>query len=159
MQIFRNLFNPQRSIYPAALYLSILTFLPALAAIQVVDRITKLVDYNPAPPSINLTGLGLIVVTVLGPFFETLLLAVGIWLISRFTKSANFISAISAVIWGVLHSLNSPLWGLGIVWPFFVFSRAYIAWRPTGKSNAIGVAWLTHALHNSFGTGLLLLTT
>lgn len=158
MSIFRQLLNPQRSIYRAAPFLAVITFLPAFAISEIVGSLSRLGGYDFTSPTFDLSGFGLVLVVVLGPFLETLLLAGGIWLISRFIKSDYLVSITSALIWGILHSLQSPLWGFSIVWPFFVFSRAYMAWRPTGKSNAIGIAWLTHALHNFLGAGLLLLS-
>ena len=159
MQLFRKALDPGRSIYLAAPLLALITFFPSLAIAGIALKLAEFSGLNPAEhlPNFTLDGWVILGAVILGPFAETVLLACGIWLIARFVRSPNRVSAVSAALWGVLHSLRAPLWFVGVVWPFFVFSRAYIAWRPTGRSNAFGVAWLTHSLHNAMAVSFALL--
>ena len=50
--------------------------------------------------------------------------------------------------WAGLHSLASPGWGLVVCWPFFVFSCAYLSWRPRSWLHGVWVASCIHALQN-----------
>ena len=63
----------------------------------------------------------------------------------------------SALIWGVVHSLVVPIWGLVIWWPFLVMSVAFLTWRSQGLLWALGIAFAIHALQNGFAVGLILL--
>jgi hypothetical protein len=85
---------------------------------------------------------------VFSPMVETLLLSFGITVISLFTKRKAVLAVLSAILWAALHSLMSPAWGLVVLWPFFVFSCAYLAWRPKSWVKAIWVALCIHALQN-----------
>ena len=99
-----------------------------------------------SPPATAITVFLLYV--VFAPVTETLLMSLGITLLSLFTKAKAVLAILSAVIWAVFHSLVSPVWGLVVCWPFFVFSCAYLAWRPKTWFKAIWVAACIHALQN-----------
>lgn len=81
---------------------------------------------------------------IVAPVLETLLLAFGLWLLSFATRNPLRLALASCVLWAVLHSLAAPLWGLTIVWPFFVFSCAYLAWRRRSRWHAMGAACGIH---------------
>jgi hypothetical protein len=83
------------------------------------------------------------------PLIETLLLALGIQLIARFTKHRETIAITSALCWGALHASFYPIWFFGTVWSFYVFSRGYLAWRPVSVKHALAAAAVPHALVNS----------
>jgi hypothetical protein len=156
---FSELFNSSRSIYRAAPLLALVTFIPATMIIWLTTWLLEVAGVtNLQLPSVTLKGWGLPMAAVLGPLVETALLAAGLWLITRVVDKPKVASAISATCWALLHGLFAPLWFVGVLWPFYIFSRAYLAWRCTGRSNAIGIAWLTHALHNSLAIATALLT-
>jgi hypothetical protein len=95
-------------------------------------------------------------VVLIAPMYETLLLSIGIALISLITARPVVIAAISAVGWGILHFLDFHIQGIVVMWPFFVMSCAYLAWRPIGWFRACGVAMSIHMLQNLL-PGLLIL--
>src|SRR5262249_3042822 len=78
----------------------------------------------------------------------TLLLSIGIALISLVTARPVVIAAISAVAWGILHFVTFRIQGIVVIWPFFVFSCAYLAWRPAGWLRAYGVPIGVHIPQN-----------
>lgn len=56
--------------------------------------------------------------------------------------------AASALLWALLHSISVPIWGLGVFWPFFVFSICYLNWEKKSQLDAIRMTASLHALHN-----------
>jgi len=89
-----------------------------------------------------------LLLVVFGPIVETLLLSFGIGLMSLFTKAKLVLALLSAILWAIVHSLASPGWGLIVCWPFFVFSCAYLAWRPKSWFKGVWVALCIHVLQN-----------
>ena len=92
-------------------------------------------------------------VEVFAPVVESLIMAAAIELLLRFVPKPWAIG-LSALGWGIVHSLQAPTWGLVIWWPFLIFSTLYVVWRQRGFWAAVGVAATTHALQN-LGPGLL----
>ena len=88
-------------------------------------------------------------ILIVSPVVETLLMSPILFLISRATKKKLTIAIVSALIWGVFHGLASPVWGLVVLWPFFVFSCAYLTWRPKSWVKAIWVTCCIHMLQNT----------
>lgn len=43
---------------------------------------------------------------------------------------------------------------LGVVWPFYIMSRAYLTWRPLGFWKAVGTTTLIHAAINALAIGI-----
>ena len=86
---------------------------------------------------------------LVAPLIESLLLALGIRLLSLVTKHREAIAILSALAWGALHAAFYPMWFFGTVWSFYVFSRGYLAWRPVSYKHALGAAAVPHALVNS----------
>ena len=85
---------------------------------------------------------------IISPICETLLLSFGIWIFSFFIKHKVVIAILSALLWAALHSLLFPVWGLIVLWPFFVFSCGYITWRRKSWLKAIWVAFCIHVIQN-----------
>lgn len=85
---------------------------------------------------------------ILAPPAETLLLGLLLWLLSRMSRRPLFIAAASGVLWGCAHGALAALWFFGTFWSFYVFSCAYLAWRPQGWGRAFAAAALPHALVN-----------
>ncbi|MCA9439026.1 MAG: hypothetical protein KC978_24790, partial [Candidatus Omnitrophica bacterium] len=99
-------------------------------------------------------------IVIFSPVIETFLMASGIWLLSFITQRPLRLALLSAILWAALHSLLSPPWGIGILWPFFVFSCAYLAWRKKTWWRAIWVTICIHAFQNFFpGLAVIFATT
>jgi len=100
---------------------------------------------KPDFPVRGATAFGLLV--LFAPLVETLIMAAVLSLLARFlSPTATVLS--SAALWGVAHSLQAPVWGLVVWWPFVIFSTLYMVWRERSVLAAIGVAAATHALQN-----------
>lgn len=99
-------------------------------------------------PEFPLSGaIAFLLLTVFAPVTETLIMAVVLTLLARALPPTSAI-LVSALLWGIAHSLQAPVWGLVIWWPFLIFSTLYLVWRQRGTWVAIGVAASTHALQN-----------
>lgn len=123
--------------------------LPSILIVVVVAGLTSLAGIDVGrPPEVRLGAGGLVAVVVLAPLLETLLLAALLELLGMALRSWVPIAAVSAIAWGLLHGLVTPLWFFGTVWSFFVFSAAYIAWRPQSIHRALVAAALPHAFIN-----------
>ena len=100
---------------------------------------------KPDFPMRGLPAFGLLV--LFAPIVETLIMAIVLSLLARFFSPTVTVLG-SAALWGVAHSLQAPVWGLVVWWPFVIFSTLYMVWRERGVVAAIGVAAATHALQN-----------
>ena len=87
-------------------------------------------------------------VVIVSPVVETLLLGLGLRIFSVITKRLLRLALASCILWAILHSLAAPMWGLVVVWPFFVFSCAYLAWRRKSWWHAVGVTCGIHMFQN-----------
>ena len=93
------------------------------------------------------TLAGVVLVAVVAPVIETLIMAGVLAVLLRFLPPAAAVS-VSALGWGVAHSLAAPAWGLVIWWPFLVFSTLYVTWRERSLWAALGVPAAVHGLQN-----------
>jgi hypothetical protein len=91
-----------------------------------------------------------VILVIVSPVVETVFLGVGLWLLSFVTQRPLRQALLSCVVWAVMHSLAVWVWqwGLTIIWPFFVFSCAYLAWRQKSRWHALGVACGIHMFQN-----------
>ena len=81
------------------------------------------------------------------PITETLIMAAALSVLIRlFSPSVAVL--LSALGWGVAHSLQAAVWGIVIWWPFLIFSILYLVWRERSLIAALGVASATHAFQN-----------
>ena len=94
-------------------------------------------------------------IEVFAPLVESLIMAAVLELLLRFVPPAWAIG-LSAIGWGVAHSIQAPTWGLVIWWPFLIFSTLYVTWRQRSKLGAVGIAAAVHALNNLIPALLLL---
>ena len=109
-------------------------------------------------PEFNIDGpTMLLLIVVIGPLIETLLMAIPLLLLNRLAGPGPAVVG-SALLWGVLHSLQAPVWGLVIWWPFLILSTAFLTWRSRGLTIAVLMVTAIHGLHNSVPAALLLLT-
>lgn len=94
---------------------------------------------------------------LIAPPLETLMMALFFLLCRLLTKNVVRLSIASGLFWGVLHVFNSPVNGVAVIWPFYIMSRAYLAWRPLGFWKAFGVTILIHAANNTIPVLLFVL--
>lgn len=141
------LFDNQISMWKYILRTGLISLVPSLIIVLILG-LTGVITEETAPefegPAIVLF-IGLIIIA---PPLETLLMAGGLRLLSFITKRQVLLAVFSAFIWAVVHSLESPVWGLGVIWPFFVFSCSYLAWRRRSWWHAILVTSCVHAFQN-----------
>jgi len=101
-------------------------------------------------PEFEGPAIGLLIgMVIIGPPLETLLMGGGLWILSFITKRPVRLAIISAILWAGAHSLIAPAWGLGVIWPFFVFSCSYLSWRRRSWWRAILVTSGVHAFQNT----------
>ncbi len=91
----------------------------------------------------------LFLIALFSPVVETLIMAAILTILLRLLNGWQAVIA-SAALWGVLHSLASPLWGAVIWWPFLIFSTLYVTWRPQGFWKAVAIVSSVHVLQNLF---------
>ena len=86
---------------------------------------------------------------VIAPPIETLIMAFFLFAGRYITNNQLRLALSCAVFWGLLHLLNSPVNGAAVIWPFYIMSRAYLAWRPLGFWKAFGVTTMIHVANNT----------
>ena len=100
-------------------------------------------------PAISITSARMIAMLVVGaPLIETLIMLVPLLVLVRLV-GAMPAAVLSAIGWGIAHSLAAPIWGLVVWWPFLIFSILFVTWRERSLFAGFGVAAATHALQNS----------
>lgn len=100
------------------------------------------------PLELELGIWGVLGTVVIAPLVETFLLAVGLVVFTAMTRSIVVAAALSAVLWGGLHALISPLWFVAPAWGFYVFSICYLAWWPRSFRRGFTAALVPHVLNN-----------
>jgi len=96
-----------------------------------------------------------LLIIVATPAFETLLLALVLWMLGRVISSHRILAAVSALVWGALHGGLAPLWLFGTAWTFFVLSAGWLAWRGRSRRHAFAAASIPHALINLFAMSVM----
>lgn len=123
----------------------LLSFLGSLVLALLVQKIV------PDAQSIEIPKLpGWVIVlafAIISPVVESILMGLALKLMMRWLDPSIAI-LVSAVGWGILHSLEIPLWGLAIWWPFLIFSTLFVVWQQRGFWTGVGVAAATHCLQN-----------
>lgn len=146
------LFAPNMSLWRYCLLAFPLSVIPAMALVGIVEGGFALAGVDTSgsnAPDLRPT-LGQAFFTVLvGPIIETLLLALGLKVLSVMTSRTLLIVTASALAWGCLHATQGLMWLFGPSWSFFVFSCAYLAWRKKSFGKAFLAAAVPHALQNS----------
>ena len=135
---------------PRRAWLAILTgFALSMAGSILLALLVSQVAPDLAKPDFKgLSGMtAILLLVVFSPLIETLIMGGVLVLLQRFLSPAASILT-SALLWGILHSLGAPSWGLAIWWPFLIFSTLFVVWRQHGFWAGIGVAAATHALQN-----------
>ena len=120
------------------------TSIPALALAALAGWLLP----NAASPDLPVGGVyPFLLVVVISPLLETLIMALVIE-IGLLVLPPLPVVMLSAIGWGVAHSLAAPVWGLVIWWPFLIFSTLYVTWRGSGRGQAIAIVTAVHALNN-----------
>jgi membrane protease YdiL (CAAX protease family) len=135
---------------PRRAWLAILTGygLSIIGSLVLAFLVGKIAPDLAKPDFKNLTGpVAILLLVVISPFIETLIMGGILVGLQRFLPPAPSI-LVSALLWGILHSLGAPSWGLAIWWPFLIFSTLFVVWRHRGFWVATGVVTATHALQN-----------
>jgi hypothetical protein len=132
--------NPLRAI--AVGWLT--AFVPAIA----ISAVLAVLLPQARTPQFPFSGeVALLLLVVFAPVVETLVMGTILLILLRFVGKGAAI-AISAVGWGVAHSLEVPIWGLVIWWPFLIFSTLFVVWRERSVLAAFAMAALVHGLNN-----------
>ncbi|MDM0028118.1 hypothetical protein [Variovorax saccharolyticus] len=146
------LFSPRRPLWRFCLVAVPLALVPSLFISGLLLLVLKLagVETLRLLPSfsLQLTWTWLAKVVLIGPILETIVLAVGIWILRWFVKRPTHLAGVSAVLWGIMHGLDGPIRAFGTGWSFFVFSAAYISWRQQSRIRAYLAALIPHSLAN-----------
>lgn len=143
------------AIFPARLFVAerptsyillawLLTIIPSLGLSALVNAI--LPNQGPTIPEMA-PGLTLFLLVIFAPVVETLIMGTALLLLERLF---GFLPAVllSAVGWGLAHSLQAPAWGLVIWWPFLIFSLSFLVWKQRNLLLAFAVPATIHALQN-----------
>lgn len=147
----RLLFDTSRGMRRYIIRAWLLSLIPSLAIGIAIAALGGLNGQEPIGTKLGNPGPGelLFLLLVFAPVVETFLLAGILWLLRRLvTRRVYPLAALSALVWAVLHIPNGVVIPFVIAWPFFVFSCAYIAWRPRAWWRAIFVTATVHLLQN-----------
>jgi hypothetical protein len=160
-RLLDRLFDTRGSPLAYALRAWPLVSLPTFAVVTALMLGRSALGLDPAivpegayPESTLVAAAGLV---LFAPFVETLAMIPVLAVLQALTRRRAWLVGGSAVLWACAHSAVAPLWGLSAIWPFFVFSAAFLAWRAHSLSRAYWVTAGIHALHNSLAAGLLVL--
>jgi membrane protease YdiL (CAAX protease family) len=120
-RLFSLLFNNQISTWKYILRTGLISLIPSII-IALILGLSGTITEDTGPEFEGSIPSLLIMMVIIGPLLETLLMGGGLWILSFITKRQVLLAVISAFIWAVMHSLFAPVWGLVVMWPFFVFS-------------------------------------
>ena len=119
-------------------------FIPSIALAFLVSKIFP----NSPHPEFDLPpGLVLFALVVFAPVVETVIMGTALLILLRFASPVVAI-VLSAIGWGVAHSLQFPIWGLTIWWPFLVLSTLFVAWRQRSLLAAFALPAIAHGMQN-----------
>ena len=158
LSFLRNAFRTDVPYWRAIVTLSALAIVPSIGFVLIAFAILALlgVDAVESAPELPVNDPAFIFLAiVVGPLVETALLVVVLKVIGLVVESANARSGVSGIGWGVAHGIQAPPWFFGTFWSFFVFSRAYLAWRKISRSRGFGAACLPHAIQNTVAFALI----
>jgi uncharacterized membrane protein len=146
-RLFSLLFDNQISMWKYILRTGLVSLIPSLIFVLLLG-FTGVITQE-AGPEFKGPAIGLFIgLVIIGPPIETLFMAGGLWILSFITKRQVWLAVTSAFVWAAVHSLVAPAWGLGVIWPFFVFSCSYLNWRRRSWWRAILVTSCVHAFQN-----------
>jgi membrane protease YdiL (CAAX protease family) len=126
------------------LFAWLLALLPSLGLSALVNAL--LPGRGPSIPPMP-AGTMFFLLVVFAPIVETLIMGAVLLLLERLF---GFLPALllSAIAWGLAHSLQAPAWGLVIWWPFLIFSLTFLVWRRRSLLLAFAMPAAVHGLQN-----------
>ena len=153
MKIFRDaLLSPSddRLLWRSFLnfILSVSVTMALLAILLLGGKALGYFEVLPETREVEISVLDFVGMVIFAPVVETFLLSGLLAFLSMLNKSILVMATISACIWGVLHGLIAPVLFVGSAFPFFVFSCAYLTWRPRSYWHGFAAAALPHAMQN-----------
>ncbi|MFL6783326.1 MAG: type II CAAX prenyl endopeptidase Rce1 family protein [Sphingomicrobium sp.] len=99
-------------------------------------------------PEFNISGpTALVLLVLFSPIVESLIMG-GVLLVLLRLLPRTWAVLVSAIGWGIAHSLAIPIWGLVIWWPFLIFSTLFVVWRERSLWLAFGMPMVVHGLQN-----------
>ena len=141
------LFDDRISAYKYVLRTGLISLIPSLI-ISFILGLSGIMNEETAPEFRGSAVFLFIGMVIISPPIETLLMGPILKLLSFITKHKLRLAILSALVWAILHSLLAPAWGLGVVWPFFVFSCSYLNFRRRSWFRAVLVTSGVHAFQN-----------
>jgi hypothetical protein len=124
------------------------TWLTTFPLSIVLALLIGLVAPDVPQPQFNMSGaLAIFLLAVFAPVVETLIMGAALLVLLRLFSPTVAI-LVSALGWGLAHSLQAPTWGLVIWWPFLVLSTLFVAWRQRSLGAAFLMPMVAHGLHN-----------
>lgn len=150
---YHGWFAPRRPAWKYMLKMGILTttvsILSAILLSQLVDVPDARAESMDAEPWIFA-----VVALVVAPPLETILMAFFFLIAGLSVKNPVRLGLLSALFWGAVHMTNSPVNAIIVVFPFYIMSRAYLAWRSNAFWKASGVTTGIHVIQNILPTAL-----
>jgi hypothetical protein len=92
-------------------------------------------------------------VAFVGPFIETILIAVSLALAGKVLTNKNYTSIISAIALASLHAFVSVVWAVVVFWSFYVYCSSFQAW---GGLRGFATALSLHIALNTFALVFLI---
>lgn len=88
-----------------------------------------------------------LMIAIITPLIETLILAAICLILNLFLPALHTI-ILGSLIAAIFHSLQAPIWGFVIWWPFLIFSTLFLVWKQRSFALAILMPTIVHGLHN-----------
>lgn len=140
---------PRALLEPSSVLRSIgVGWLLAFPASILFAVVLHLVAPTAKAPEFHVNGaLAVFLLVVFSPVLESLIMGGVLLILLRFLPP-TWAVIVSALGWGIAHSLAAPIWGLIIWWPFLIFSTLFVAWRSRSLALAFGMPMMVHGLQN-----------
>ena len=126
-------------------------YLLSITGSLLIAAVVSLLAADAASPDFAwLAGSGFTAIFVLAiatPLLETLILAATTSILLRFVRPGHAI-LLSSFGWALAHSLQAPIWGLVIFWPFIIFTTLYVVWKRRSLAWGLFMPYIVHLLQN-----------
>lgn len=90
----------------------------------------------------------ILTLTLFAPLFENLVLVFFLELVNKCRLSITMVTLFSALLMSSFHAIFSFVWGVVILWPFYIFGAIYLTLRDLGKKKAYFLSVLAHSIQN-----------
>jgi TRAP-type C4-dicarboxylate transport system permease large subunit len=127
--------------------------LPALFLAAIVVSCVYFFNLKYAPlPDSDFSWKTFWLTVIAAPILETYLLIFTLFVLRNwhFKTEGLKLAIVAAILWGLLHGIQSWPWFFVPAWSFFIYSTAYEAWRLKSFKKAYAAAAIPHALNNFF---------